>query len=402
MANALPHKLEQVRDYSSDAAIALANAVGNQRSNAGAVANLLSDLGKVYDKDQMAKAAAIQDSMVARGLDPDSITSALYSMGFGDKVIGSKELQDRYLKSNQAYIAKTSLDNTLREQELKKDALALAADLDSFIRTAGTENASIWHERNKDRIAANPYAAKEVKDYAKEANLSFTPYTSPDTDNKLTPITDSHVASAANMARERLGQLAARGVDTTLNPDESVKLSNVDAWIDDQAKIRGYNGTVKYTDFRENMYKAYNYLQGKHRDLPPEVILQAMKMNMDNGGIFANWFGLDQENIDTDAALTWIDKQGSDWYKGINEAFKLKKAMNYLEPAVKDNTISTTSAAVKTREKNIRDMISKGILTAEEGRAALNNYISKVETSRANINQAIKDILENAEANRKR
>lgn len=402
MPDQMPRQFAQIQDFSARAGERLLDILGKQPNNSDAIVDFINKATRAYDSNEMVKAAALQESMRAQGFNPDAIRSALAGAGFREGIVGSEELQNRYEKANQAQLAKSTFDNTIREQELKKDALSIAADLDTFTRTAGPENASIWYERNKDRIAANPYAAKEIRDYAKEANLSFTPYTSPEKDNQLTPITDSHVASAANMARERLGQLAARGVDTTLNPDEAVKLSNVDAWIDDQAKIRGYNGTVKYTDFRENMYKAYNYLQGKHRDLPPEVILQAMKMNMDNGGIFANWFGLDQENIDTDAALTWIDKQGSDWYKGINEAFKLKKAMNYLEPAVKDNTISTTSAAVKTREKNIRDMISKGILTAEEGRAALNNYISKVETSRANINQAIKDILENAEANRKR
>lgn len=392
----MPRSIAQIQDFSARAGDRIIDILGKQQADSPAniLLEVVNKATRAYDSDQMAKAAALQESMRAQGFGPDAIRNALSSAGFRAGIVGSKELQDRYEKANQAQLAKTQLDNTLRVQALNEQGSALAADLDRFVRTAGAENAYMWFQDHQKQLDANPYAFDKVMGYAKSANLSLVPYTSPATDNTLINLTPANVESYANAARKKVQEAQALGIDTSLSPEEAVKLSDIEAWIADQGKQRGYSGTSAFSDFRDNMMKAYNILRAEAPNAAPEAILQAMKLNMDHGGILWNWFGADQEDINIDPAKEWLRTQSTDWYAKFNDAFKAKKALKVLEPAMLNNQVLNTSTALNARIKQIKDLEATGQISSSRARDMINNVTNKANTSFTDVLQAIKETSE--------
>lgn len=384
-------KIEQINDFSSQAGRTLIELLGKQAANSKAdqLLSLVNRAVTAYDSDQLSKASALQDLMRAQGHGPDAIKNALVAAGFRAGIVGSKELKDRYEEANQAQIAKDTLDNTIRTQRLQEEGAALTADLAKFASEAGPENGYMWFEDNIGKLKANPYAYKSAMDYAKAAGLTLTPYRSPTVNNKLSDISPDQVENSLNIARNAIAKAQAAGIDTSLSVDEAVKLSNLENWIDQQAKQRGYVGDAgAYADFRENMQMAYNKLRKAAPNASSEAILQAMKLNMDNGGLW--WF--DQEDINIDPAKNWLQVHSANWQNLYNDAYKAKKALAVLEPAYKDNKILNTLGALRTRIKTIQDLVSTGKVDAERGRDMINNAIAKINSSHVDMAQALLEV----------
>ena len=386
----MPRQFAQIQDFSSRAGEKLLDILGKQISTADILSNVLNKATRAYDSNEMAKAAALQESMRAQGFDPDAIRGALAGAGFRSGIVGSKELQNRYEKANQAQLAKAAFDNTMRVQGLKEEADALTADLAKFASETGAENGYMWFEDNGSKLDANPYAYKAAMDYAKANGLTLTPYRSPDSANSVLLKDPTVVEGYMNSLKKIISQASARGIDTSLSPDEAIKNTDFDAWVANQAKLLGYgNDGAGFSDFQENMRDAWNTLRRAVPNATPESILYAMKMNMDNGGKMWRWFGTDQENIDTDKALAWLQTDAANWQTLYNNAFKAKKAHAELEKAYLNNTIQNVLSGVATKEKQLNDLVKVGKLSEARKQEALNNTISRANTVNNAIAQAL-------------
>ena len=388
MVDQMPRSIAKIEDFSGRAAENLINILGKQRPTADMIADLVGRATRAYDSDQMAKAAALQESMRALGYDPDKIRGALAGAGFRDGIVGSEELQNRYEKANQAQLAKSTFDSAMRIQGLKEEADALTADLAKFASEAGAENGYMWFEDNGSKLKTNPYAYKAAMDYAKANGLTLTPYRSPDSANSVLLKDPAVVEGYMNNLKKIISQASARGIDTSLSPDEAIKNTDFDAWVANQAKLLGHEGSA-FSDFQENMRDAWNTLRRAVPNATPESILHAMKMNMDNGGILWRWFGTDQENIDTDKALAWLQTDAANWQTLYNNAFKAKKAHAELEKAYLNNTIQNVLSGVATKEKQLNDLVKVGKLSEARKQEALNNTISRANTVNNAIAQAL-------------
>lgn len=390
MVDQMPRSIAKIEDFSGRAAENLINILGKQRPTADMIADLVGRATRAYDSDQMAKAAALQESMRALGYNPDKIRGALAGAGFRDGIVGSKELQDRYEKANQAQIAKTQLDNTLRVQGLQEQGSALAADFVNHILTMGPENAYMWMQDHQKQLNANPYAYDKVMSYAKSNNIGLTPYTSPSTPNTVLLQDASAVEAQMNNLKKLKAQALARGINTSLSPEEAIKTKDFDAWLAEQAKLLGYGSSGSgYSNFQENMREAWNELRGAVPNASPEAVLHAMKQFMDSGGMFWRWGGIDQENVDIDKAKDWLIKDSATWQNLYNDAFKASKAHAELEKAYLNNTIQNVLAGVATQKKHYDDLVKLGRLSVQRRDEALNQTISKANTANSAIVQAL-------------
>ena len=382
----MPRQLAQIQDFSARAGERVLDILGKQNPTSSIISDLIDRATRAYDSDQMAKAAALQESMRALGYNPDKIRGALAGAGFRDGIVGSKELQDRYEEANQAQIAKTTLDNTLRVQGLREQGLGLAADLQNHVTTLGPESAYMWMEDHKDILKNNPYAYEAVMQYAQGANLSFAPYDVPATGAKAVIADPVAVKTQLDSVNNILQRASALGIDTSLSPEEALKMSNFDAWVADEAKKRGYEGDAgAYADFRENMQMAFNQLKREHPTVPVEAILHAMRTNMDNGGLW--WF--DQEDINIQPAKEWLSKYAINWYSLYNDAQTAKKVKDILDPAWKENKIEHLAAGVRTKLKRIEDAKNRGLLDSNRANELIAQTLAAATTSNADIVNAV-------------
>lgn len=389
----MPRQLAQIQDFSSRAGDRLIDILGKQRDNSPAsiLLDVVNKATRAYDSDQMAKAAALQESMRAQGFGPDVIRDALAGAGFRDGIVGSKELQDRYEEANQAQIAKATLDNTLRVQGLQEQGYGLVADLQNHVKTLGPNSAYMWMEDNEEVLKKNPYAYQAVLNYVNSANLSLAPYDVPKDGASLTLANPVAVKAQLDAANNILQRANALGINTSLSPEEALKMSNFDAWVADEANKRGYEGDAgAYADFRENMQMAFNQLKKDHPTASTEAILYAMRTNMDNGGLW--WF--DQEDINLTPAKQWLDTHGANWYSLYNDAQTAKKVKDTLESAWKENNIEHLAAGIKTQVKKIEDAQRAGRIDATRAAELIAQTYAAATTANADIVNAVNTAAE--------
>ena len=391
MPDQMPRQLAQIQDFSARAGEKVLDILGKQNPTSTIISDLIDRATRAYDSDQMAKAAALQESMRALGYNPDKIRGALSGAGFRDGIVGSKELQERYEKANQAQIAKTQLDNTLRVQGLQEQGYGLVADLQNHVKTLGPNSAYMWMEDNEEALKKNPYAYQAVLNYVNAANLSLSPYDVPKDGASLTLANPVAVKTQLDAANNILQRANALGINTSLSPEEALKMSNFDAWVADEAKKRGYEGDAgAYADFRENMQMAFNQLKKDHPTAPVEAILHAMRTNMDNGGIW--WF--DQEDINLAPAKQWLNKHASNWYSLYNDAQTAKKVKDTLESAWKENKIEHLASGIKTQIKKIEDAQRAGKIDATRAAELIAQTYAAATTANADIVNAVNTAVE--------
>lgn len=402
MVDQLPRQIQQVQDFSNDAARLVMHALDKQPNNFKGLETLAN---KYFDAVESERVANAIDLFTRRRESGQSAVDALN--GIDARIAGSKVFRDRMdgvrdsiIKQTTENRAQAEFANKIQRQLQEDDAKKLAYQYHNFIKTVGPEAAGQFLENQdiKKQIEGNPYLYSYLSSIDKEFNTNLKPYISPDKvelalkDNSLTKLNDT-----VRRLRTKDDYYRSLGINTGLSDEEALKLRDLDAWTKEEGKLRGYteddNGS-KFSDFSHNMRMAYNqlkaHLASKGQTLPDEVILRAMKMNMDNGGILP-W---DQEDINISSALSWLDKYGSTWQTNLNKARELAPILKTLEDAQSSRLMQNAIAGLSTEQKRLSDLVARNVISESQARDLLAKYVSGLNTSLSPVLEAInKSIL---------
>ena len=397
MVDQLPRQIQQVQDFSNDAARLVMHALDKQPNNFKGLEALAN---KYFDAVESERVANAIDLFTRRRESGQSAVDALN--GIDARIAGSKVFRDRMdgvrdsiIKQTTENRAQAEFANKLQKQLQEEDAKKLAYQYHNFIKTAGSGAAGYFLERPeiKKQLDSNPYVYSYLPAIDKEFNTDLKPYTSPDKigltldANSLTKLNDT-----VRELKTRDDYYRSLGINTNLSDEEALKLRDLSAWIKEEGKLRGYseegNGG-KFSDFSENMGKAYNQLRAygasKGLTLPDEVILRAMKTNMDNGGILP-W---NQEDIDISGAKAWLDKYGSTWQTNLNHARALAPILKTLEDAQSSRILQNAIAGLSTEQKRLSDLVASNRLSETEAKNQLAKYVAGLNTNLSPVLEAL-------------
>ena len=380
MPDQMPRQLAQIQDFSARAGEKVLDILGKQNPTSTIISDLIDRATRAYDSDQMAKAAALQESMRALGYNPDKIRGALAGAGFRDGIVGSKELQDRYEEANQAHIAKTTLDEQIRKARLLEDADRMFGELTLFKQEVpGGEH--LWYQQNKDKLQANPYAMKVIS--AALANSDISIPSKLLTKDNLANITPNAVLDRLNQINTRLGRLSAIGIPTSLDPEEALKHTNYDAFVQQLIKEFGYEKDAGGAgDIRNNFYSFYNKAKGKYKNAPDSLIIAAARQYIDS-----ELFPWDQEDVDEAPALEFIGKRMAHWEKDMNQANELLKQKEILSKAYKDDTV----AKAMTNYNTLVNRLQTAPISDLAKQMALSKQVQSYNTMLAQIALALEE-----------
>lgn len=374
--------IAQIQDFSSRAGEKLVDILGKQIPTASIIDDLVGKATRAWDSDQMAKAAALQETMMGLGYGPEKIRSALTSAGIRSGIVGSKELQDRYEEAEATRIAKEAHDNTMRVTGMMEEAKRLAGDLALFKQEVpGGEH--IWYQRNKDKLQNNPYAMEAISTALANSDIS-TPAKLLSVQD-LTGITPTAVREKLNSVESRLATLAAMGIPITDNPEEALKHTNFDAYVKDLIKELGYEKDAGGAgDIRENFYGFYNKAKGKYKNAPDDLIIAAARQFFDS-----ELFPWDQEDVDEGPALEWIGAKLADgsWNKNMNQARELNKVKKIIKESFDNDSVMKAQANLTTMMNRLRT----APITELEKQMALSKQISGYNTLLQQLALALKD-----------
>ena len=403
--------IAQIQDFSSRSGEKLVDILGKQLPTASILNDLVGKATRAWDSDQMAKASALQETMMGLGYGPEKIRAALTGAGFRAGIVGSKELQDRYEEGEATRIAKEAHDNTMRVAGLKEQASSLLSDFTRFVSTYGPHSAVTWLKSHPE-YAQNPYASKDITAFIQSNNLNITPTSNTDKADILKTALEIGEGSSNQektnkayktvlLAKEKL---AAEGLTIPSDPKERLAMENTDAFIEKEAKNLGYldgewgwleeNDSSKYEDFRDNVLDAKTKIEHAIPGVPPQIVHHVIKTNLRSG------FGpFSQPSVsDINKAIDQARGLMALWDPSLGQLVDVEKHLSILKAASEGQTPLNTSLKAKKLLSQLEAAIKAGDLTREQADEIYARNIIEMSAQKAAIDSSVKfgDMLEKA------
>ena len=384
--------MDPVNDFTAQVGGDVVKVLADQpkKSYADVLQDAFSTFNKLRQEEKVDNAIAYYDKELNKGRKVADILREI-----DPNIAGSDDFREPAHKINENYRqdranarAEAQLAEQFRQTKLKEEANKIALDLDLYARQVGAENAYMWMDKaqNRAKLLSNPYAYDLVSKIAASQGFNLKPALTSTTPATLSITNPDKVIDIMNKLRTRQGELRSLGINANMSDEEAMSLTSLQGFIDHGAKQRGYEkDDGAYSDYSENMTKAFNQLRSANPNVPIEAILMSMKLNQDNGGFF--WF--DQPDINISSANDHLSKVGKTWASNVNEAHQIKKHLTTLEKAYNDGTIANNIAAIKTQATKLKALVDRGLMSEQEAQTSLNQYAAAIETN----NQALKEAL---------
>lgn len=397
--------MAQIQDFSSRSGEKLVDILGKQLPTASILNDLVGKATRAWDSDQIAKAAALQETMMGLGYGPEKIRAALTGAGIRAGIVGSKELQDRYEEGEATRIAKEAHDNTMRINALKEQSSSLLADLNSYVQSFGPNAAYVWLKDHPE-YKNNPYAYKAISDYTKANNLDITPLTNTDpvtTESQLVNIIGNQNKDQSKINETyrgllgKLEQYKAQGLILPTDPKERLSRTNKDAFIKARAEKSGYlnkesgwfeeSNSSKFNDLNDNINKAYSILEKEVPNASPELILYVIDKHLESSVL-----PFKQEDI-------WDMGKAVDELKALvplqeaarKDVWRIERILPTLKEAHDNNTRLNAGISAKTLETKLINAIDQGLLTREQADAIESRNTSKTAAELNTIRNAVRE-----------
>lgn len=383
MAGIFPTQIEQINDFSSKAGAQVLDVL-----NKAPKTNYFDILSKVVDQATKAtESQRLTEAVDAYNRAMEAGKSASEALvGLDPRVTGSKAFKDEADKIRSSILNQRANDraeamwaNTLRQQARQEEANWLRADLaKTMTTTPGSE--ALWLDDNKKRLEANPLAYTGVMQDLKGKDLYL-----PDADTVTTadrllasiPSSINKLEDAYKRAGEAVDNASNLGIALSTDLEKSPYLKDLNAFIEHQGKLRGYDGN-DMGDFASNMRDAYKALSAKYGNLPQEQILAAMERNLDvSKWSYVPFFGRYAQDVignGTDGELEKLAPNFSTQKEMAERALTMK---NLLGEAVKNDALQKELLSARTLMARYDQQYQDGIIPTKERAEKLKAVVAK-------------------------
>lgn len=388
MTSLLPTRIEQVYDNSGEAGRKLLDIMGQQAKDNpyDDIAYVLDKYHKGKDAESIADSTAIINKALEEGLTGAQALEKAKQAGYDSRILGSDPVQEALRKSRASIIAQRVEDRAAQTYNSTLLADKSIAELEDTVRqlgAAGLGMTGLYTDQIREKLKNDPVAYKKYMDYIASKGYALTPLG----DAKGVSL-DVHPQDDLDTQIQRLrylkDTLAASGIQIATSPEEELKLSDPEAMIADLAKKFGREGDA-FAGFRDNLMDDFVHYKGKYKELPNEVILHAMRMNIDTEWL-SNWG--DYEQTYRDKVENYLDKYGQDYYGKKQSYLAAEKHLKTLEDFRNKGGYTALQSALATVGDNLINNIKQKRLSEDVANKLLAYYAKKTNTDNANVTEA--------------
>lgn len=383
MAGIFPTQIEQINDFSSKAGAQVLDVL-----NKAPKTNYFDILSKVVDQATKAtESQRLTEAVDAYNRAMEAGKSASEALvGLDPRVTGSKAFKDEADKIRSSILDQRANDrqeamwaNTLRQQARQEEANWLRADLaKTMATTPGSE--ALWLDDNKKRLEANPIAYTGVMQDLKGKDLYLPDADTVATaDRLLASIPDSinKLEDAYKRAGVSVDNASNLGIALSTDLEKSPYLKDLNAFIEHQGKLRGYDGN-DMGDFASNMKDAYKALSAKYGNLPQEQILAAMERYLDvSKWSYVPFLGRFAQDVIGNGAGGELEKLAPNFSTQKEMAERALTMKNLLGEAVKNDALQKELLSARTLMARYDQQYQDGIIPTKERAEKLKAVVAK-------------------------
>ena len=371
MAGIFPTQIQQTNDFSGQAGERLLNVMGRQQvyNPLEAFATTLNKATKAMESQKLTEAVDAYNRAMEAG---KSASEAL--VGLDPRVTGSKAFKDEAEKIRSSILDQRANDrqeamwqNTLHRQALEDESNALLADMLRFKATT-PYGAPIWLDRHQAELKNNPLAYNKIMSILQGTDLSDASVAplSPEAFDTLVSGLSNQAATTLKEADRILSNNSNLGIALTADLEKSPYLKDLTSFISSKAKDRDYKGG-DFSDYADNITKAYETLSSDFKNLPMEQILATMERHHITPITSAIFGGFVQDDVDISAARKELETLSKNFEVQKEAAEKALAVKSMLKDVVNNDQIKAEILNANTLLSKIDSQVKSSWISESEG-----------------------------------
>lgn len=374
MAGIFPTQIEQINDFSSKAGTQVLDVL-----NKAPKTNYFDILSKVVDQATKAtESQRLTEAVDAYNRAMEAGKSASEALvGLDPRVTGSKAFKDEADKIRSSILDQRANDrqeamwqNTLHRQALEDESNALLADMLRFKATT-PYGAPIWLDRHQAELKNNPLAYNKIMSILQGTDLSSDASVAPLSTgafNTLALDSSNQAATTLKEADRILSNASNLGIALTADLEKSPYLKDLTSFISSKAKDRDYKGG-DFSDYADNVTKAYETLSSDFKNLPMEQILATMERHHINPKTSAIPFigRFVQDDVDISAARKELETLSKNYEVQKEAAERALTVKSMLKDVVNNEQIKTEILNANTLLSKIDSQVKSSWISESEG-----------------------------------